>query len=116
MALIVGNLGTAGPIRRRIACSMLNMMPGQLSCQEVDAFVIDYTEDRLPPSQRKPFDFHMSVCPMCRASLASYLKTIELSKAAYTGDITNAGANAPQDLIDAILENSGDHKQPPNNR
>lgn len=103
MALIIGNLGTAGPIRRKMAAGMLQIMPGQLSCQEVDAFIVDYTENRLDASARKPFDFHMSVCPMCRSSLSSYLKTIELSKAATAQERDDDAVNAPPDLVNAIL-------------
>lgn len=103
MALIIGNLGTAGPIRRKLASGMLHMMPGQLSCEEIDAFIIDYTEDRLDASARKPFDFHMSVCPMCRASLASYLKTIDLSNAALVQESGDDAVEATPDLINAIL-------------
>ena len=107
MALIIGNLGTAGPIRRKIASGMLHIMPGQLSCQDVDAFIIDYIEDRLDASARKPFDFHMRVCPMCRASLASYSKTIELSKAAINQEGGDERVTAPPNLVNAIIEAAG---------
>lgn len=103
MALIIGNLGTAGPIRRKIACTMLDIMPGQLSCQEFDAFMSVYAEHHLSSPAQKRFDFHLNVCPMCRSSLASYMKTIELSKAAASLDHADGPANSPQELIDDVL-------------
>jgi hypothetical protein len=82
---------------------MLNAMPGQLSCQEFDAFMSDYAEHRLSSPIQKRFDFHLTVCPMCRSSLASYMKTIELSKAAASLDYADDPDTPPQELIDAVL-------------
>jgi len=103
MALMIGDLAKAGPIKRKIASFAMAMLPGQLSCGEFEQFICDYTENRLDPAVRRRFDFHMSVCPMCRTHLAAYLKTIELSNRAFAPERAGEPVEAPQELVNAVL-------------
>lgn len=103
MALMIGDLAKAGPIKRKVASFAMAMLPGQLSCGEFEQFIGDYTENRLDPAVRRRFDFHMSVCPMCRTHLAAYLRTIELSHRAFAPERADEPVEAPQELVNAVL-------------
>jgi len=88
-----------------IGGSMLRYMPGQITCRQFEEFLIDYLEDRLTVEQRKLFERHMKVCPMCRTSLKSYLKVIEMGKSVCAEDEKDEQFTAaPQDLIEAIID------------
>ncbi|MEQ9042479.1 MAG: zf-HC2 domain-containing protein [Alphaproteobacteria bacterium] len=71
------------------------------SCRELDAFVVDYLEGRLPWRQRLVFRMHLGLCPKCRAYLKAYAKTIALSHEAYRDG--HEPPEMPQELIAAIL-------------
>lgn len=84
---------------------MLRQLPGQITCQQFEDFLIDYLEDKLTADQQALFQRHMKVCPMCRASLQSYLKVIELGQEVCADDEKDHMFNAaPQELIDAIID------------
>lgn len=103
MAVMIGDLGSAGPFRRKLASIAMDFLPGQLTCRKFHGFISDYAEDRLHPSMRRRFEFHLSVCSMCSSHLAAYMKTIDLSKAALTEENADEPVEAPQDLVNAIL-------------
>jgi predicted anti-sigma-YlaC factor YlaD len=88
-----------------IGGSMLRHMPGQITCRQFEDFLTDYLEDRLTSDQKRLFERHMKVCPMCRTSLKSYLKVIEMGQAVCAEDEKDeAFTAAPQELIDAIID------------
>jgi len=87
----------------------LRILPGQITCGEFEAFVIDYHEGGLTESQEKRFEGHMRVCPMCRASFAMYLKAIAVAKTVFLeSEKDELFVDVPQDLIDAILDTRSD--------
>ncbi len=93
------------PVIQRMGGSMLRHMPGQITCRQFEDFLVDYLEDRLTAEQKKLFQRHMKVCPMCRASLHSYLKVIEMGQAVCAEDDKDHVFDAaPQELIDAIID------------
>lgn len=65
----------------------------------------DYYENRLSEKSRKLFERHMAVCPMCRTSLAEYVKTIELGQALFDQSSRELiFVDSPRELIDAIID------------
>lgn len=110
MAVMIGDLGEAGPIKRKFASVVMRVLPGQLSCQDFNDLVCDYAEGRLKPSQSRRFQFHLSICPMCRSHLSAYERTIELSKGASSDDKLEKLMNPPEHLIEAIVKA---RKEPP---
>ncbi|MCE2510594.1 MAG: zf-HC2 domain-containing protein [Alphaproteobacteria bacterium] len=76
----------------------MDWMPG---CRELDAFVVDYLEGRLPWRQRLTFRMHLGMCPKCRAYLKAYAKTLELSRTAYA--TTPEPPEMPEELVQVIL-------------
>lgn len=81
----------------------LKYYPGQMTCAQFEQFVLDYTEDELPTSQRSRFEYHMRICPMCNSAFATYLRTIEITGQVLKDQSPTAMVEAPQDLVNAML-------------
>ena len=99
----MGGHEDAGPAGLRFRAWLMQHVPGQLTCREFEHFVHDYQEGSLSPRERRVFDFHMELCPMCRVHFASYLKTIELGRRICTSDDEWAPTELPEELVSAIL-------------
>lgn len=93
----------AGPVGLRLRAWMMQYLPGQLTCIEFERFVHNYQEGSLSPRERRTFDFHMDLCPICRIHFATYLRTIELGKRICTADVEATFEDLPDDLVNAIL-------------
>ena len=78
----------------------LHTWPGQITCEEFNAFLADFVSGDLPPKTMDLVRFHLKICPMCRRHRHDYEETIKLSKV--TGR-DNEMVAAPQDLINTIL-------------
>ncbi len=87
--------------RKRIGSWMLRNVPGMLTCAEVESFLYDYVEGELPERQRKRFDMHLALCPMCQVHFAAYTRSIELGQRIATDDALPA--DMPEELVGAIL-------------
>jgi anti-sigma factor RsiW len=103
LAKMMGRHEDAGPAGLRMRAWLMRHLPGQLTCPEFERFVHDYHEGSLSPRQRRVFEFHMELCPMCRVYFASYLKTIELGRRICTADDALSSAEMPEELVFAIL-------------
>ncbi|MBN4016205.1 hypothetical protein JYT88_00105 [Rhodospirillaceae bacterium AH-315-P19] len=77
---------------------MMQLTP---TCQELDAFLVDYLEGNLPIYRRLIFFLHLRLCSKCRAYLCSYRELIASSKNAYSE--TAERLEMPQELKRAIL-------------
>ncbi len=93
----------AGPAGLRFRAWLMRHVPGQLTCMEFERFVHDYQEGSLSPRERRAFDLHMGLCPMCRVYFASYLKTVELGRRICATDDASAPAEVPEELASVIL-------------
>ena len=71
-----------------------------ITCRELIDFIADYLDRALSASELDDFERHLSICPSCRAYLASYRATLRLEKATAEAD---ALEEAPEELIQAIL-------------
>ena len=49
-----------------------------LTCQQVNEFIVDYLEDRLPHKTRIMFEKHLAMCPSCVPFFDQYNQTVEL--------------------------------------
>lgn len=99
----MGGYKDASPAGRRLRAWMMQRLPGQLVCVEFEDFVSDYHEGTLSLRERRVFDLHMQLCPMCRVYFASYLRTIELGRRICASDDEAAPAELPDELVSAIL-------------
>ncbi len=95
----------SSPATRKFGGLFLKYLPGQITCQEFENFVIGYHENRLAQDQRDLFERHMRLCPMCRTSFTGYLKTIEMGKKICSKQTADTiFADAPRELIETILK------------
>jgi anti-sigma factor RsiW len=74
-----------------------------MTCREVADFLADYVSGALAADVRTQFDRHLSVCPNCRAYLATYRATIELGRRAFAIPEADAQTEVPAELVSAIL-------------
>jgi len=70
-------------------------------CAELEEFVADYLEGRLPAPAQQRLGAHVDECPACRAFLASYRSTVQVAKHALRR--SSDRAEAPEALVQAIL-------------
>lgn len=71
-----------------------------MTCKELCDFLMMYLDGELSAAERSAFEAHLSACPPCVTYLDTYRKTVDLCRAAHTG---NAEAPLPDDLVKAIL-------------
>ncbi len=100
---MMGRHEDAGPTGLRLRAWMMRHVPGQLTCIEFERFIHDYQEGSLSSRERRAFDLHMELCPMCRVYFVSYLKTIELGGRICATDDASAPPDLPEELALAIL-------------
>ncbi len=103
LSRMMGRHEDASPAGLRLRAWLMRHLPGQLSCVEFERFVHDYHEGSLSPRERRVFDFHMELCPICRVYFASYLRTIELGRRICAVDDEDSVVDLPEDLVTAIL-------------
>ena len=89
----------------------LRVSPRMITCREFNDFVVDYTEDLLTPKQKKLFERHMKVCPMCRNFLKTYVAAFKAGKATFPDSDRVVPATVPQDLLDAIVDVSSGEEE-----
>ncbi len=74
-----------------------------ITCRElVDDFIARYLERTLSDAEASDFERHLSVCPPCRAYLATYEKAVLAGRAVMRNE-ESALQDAPEDLIRAVL-------------
>ncbi len=94
--------GLLGPSKQWLAGLFLRHCPGQITCREFDTFLQDYHEGALGKRQRQLFDYHLSICPLCKAQFHHYLQAVELGKRAFQED-EELPPGLEQELINAII-------------
>lgn len=88
-------------IKRRLKGIILQM-PGMISCQEFEDFIVDYLEDGLTPKQRRLFDAHLLICRECREYLNAYKASLDTVKRALEEPSTPDPVDT--DVADEVLE------------
>ncbi|MEP1521746.1 zf-HC2 domain-containing protein [Ascidiaceihabitans sp.] len=86
---------------RRVQGVMFKL-PGMITCEVFEDFILAYLEDELPAPQRRVFEMHLKVCRSCRRYLSDYRKTLAATKARADEDQATL-ENVPEDLIAAVL-------------
>jgi anti-sigma factor RsiW len=74
-----------------------------MNCREFTEFLNDYLFGDLPPDERAEFERHLEECPWCVRYLDSYRKTIRLARGLADLEQSPPPAEAPEELIQAIL-------------
>jgi len=78
-------------------------IPLMLTCQEFDAFLVDYFDGKLSGRQRRKFDLHLRLCSDCRRYVKGYKQTIALSRVAFVRPDGEVPEEVPEELVTAIL-------------
>src|SRR5262245_23142593 len=84
-------------------CSIRVLRSQSMTCQDFAEFLGEYLDGSLPEAQRALFDQHMAECPDCIAYLQIYEETIKLGKVAWAHPDDPIPAEAPEELVRAIL-------------
>ena len=74
-----------------------------MTCRELIGFLADYLSGELPAEERRLFEEHLAECPDCVAYLETYETTIRLGKDAFSSAQDRGCADAPEELVVAIL-------------
>lgn len=74
-----------------------------ITCRELIDFLYLYLDDELPADRRSEFERHLGVCEACREYLRQYGEAIRLGKAAFADPGRPDEAQAPEELVRAIL-------------
>ncbi len=73
------------------------------TCAEETKLIGDYLSDHLDTSQRQAFEGHLKACPECAAFLATYKKTIILTRSFLTGFYEPAPKKITLGMLDSDL-------------
>jgi anti-sigma factor RsiW len=87
-----------------------------MTCGELNEFLADYRSGTLPPEVRRRFEEHLLGCPACVAYVRSYDATVRLVQATGHGVDQLLPPDAPEELVDAILEATVRAGRPPRPR
>lgn len=93
----------AGATGRRLRGWLMRYGPRMITCGEFEQFIHDYQEGWLRPQQRRVFDLHMELCPMCETYFTSYLRAIAVGKQLCDPEGVSAPVELPEELVLAIL-------------
>jgi predicted anti-sigma-YlaC factor YlaD len=74
-----------------------------MTCRELIDFLDDYLAGTQPDDVRQVFEGHLAICLHCREYLRTYRDTVSLVKAACSEPDTPLPADAPPELVEAIL-------------
>ncbi len=76
-----------------------------MTCEEFVEFMCDYVEGRLPEDQAAQFEQRIESCEHCRNFLATYERTIKMSRKCVFCDETEGELpeDVPDGLVGAIL-------------
>jgi anti-sigma factor RsiW len=75
-----------------------------MTCREFVEFLMAYLDDDLEREAREVFEMHLGKCPSCMCYMDDYKKTIEVGKCVCEGENEPPPADAPPELVRAILE------------
>lgn len=99
-------------MKKFIRSSLLHF-PLMISCQELDEFISDYIEGKLPATINLKFRLHLIACRDCKSYISAYKRSIEMSKALCERLDSEIPDDVPEALISFVLENfkKKDHKE-----
>jgi len=87
--------------KRRVS-GVVFKLPGMITCEVFEGFILAYIEGDLPAPQRSLFERHLKVCRSCKQYLATYRKMLAATQA--LGQEGKAALETvPEDLIAAVL-------------
>ncbi len=61
-----------------IISKIRHMFKPMLSCEQVNGFILDYLEGRLPDETKNKFESHLQMCAACTPYLEQYKQTVDI--------------------------------------
>ena len=83
---------------------LFNQVPGMITCRELEAFIADYVEGRLPPAQRYVFVLHLLACRECRDYLKAYRRSLEVGRCVFAERDAPPPLDVPEAFVKAVLD------------
>jgi anti-sigma factor RsiW len=74
-----------------------------MTCRELTELLTDYVSGELPAEDLRRADEHLAGCPDCAAYRETYETTVRLGSLAFRRADGRARADAPEELVAAIL-------------
>ncbi len=78
-------------------------MHANLTCRQVEEFLMDYLEERLGFWKTLQFRVHLLMCPNCSKYFQEYKNTIALGKTLFENPDNEAAGKVPDELLEAIM-------------
>lgn len=94
------------PMRRLMRFAkgmMMSHVPGMITCAEFEEFIADYLENRLTPSEKRVFEWHLRMCRDCRSYLAAFRLATDMGRQVLASASEPVPDEVPEDLVSAIL-------------
>ena len=85
-------------IARHLRGLMNRSVPYLMTCQQVDALMVDYIDGALRAGPHRRIKLHFRMCPDCKAFSESYKATIRATRATAGGDTA-----PPGDLVATVI-------------
>jgi anti-sigma factor RsiW len=78
----------------------------EMTCRELNDFLVDYESGELAPEVRHRFEEHLLGCPACVAYLRSYDRALREVRSTGEGLDELVPADVPRQLVEAILDST----------
>jgi len=78
-----------------------------VTCREMVEFLMAWLDGELPEDQRAAFEQHLALCPPCEVYLETYKEAVRLGRKVCHDEDRDAVAEAPDELVQAILAARG---------
>lgn len=88
---------------RKLRGIIMRTLPLLITCEEFEEFILDYLEGTLPKRQRLVLDWHLRLCPECRAYLAAYQRAMEVTSVGLDDQEGPLSEAMPEELVQAII-------------
>lgn len=90
---------------RRSIRSVMVKLPYMLSCRELDEFISDYVDGKLPFIIKVKFTLHLLICRDCKSYINAYMRSIEMGQTMYDKLDSEVPEDVPEELITFVLDN-----------
>lgn len=98
-------------LKQKLGGKLLQYGPGLITCRQFDEFLADYLDGGLTDRQKKIFDGHMALCPMCGAHFGTYMATFKMTQQAFGPSNDFIPEHVPEELTLAVINSINGGRQ-----
>ena len=81
-------------------------VPGNLTCRQVEQFLLDYLEGQVSLWTWCKFRYHLLLCDDCRQYLQDYRNAVALGRRIFADPDDEAVGKVPDEILSAILKST----------